>query len=296
MNAIDLLQFITNHPLNKDRKLKATMQFLKWQLGSRIVPGEVVYPWVNGSRFLVRTGETGVTGNIYTGLHEFSEMGFLLHAMTGKDLFVDVGANIGSYTILACSAVGASGYAFEPVPATYKRLIDNIRLNHLEHRVSCHNVAIGREKSVIQFTSDMDTVNHVVAAGEEHANVINVEVSTLDSILFNDSPTFMKIDVEGFETPALEGATETLNKKSLNAVIMELNGSGDRYGYDESKILALMFDFGFRTYSYNPFDRKLINLNGKNFDSGNAIFIRDEGVLLDRINKAPRVNIQGKSF
>ena len=296
MSTIDFLQFITNHPLNKHRKLDATLQYLKWQIGSRLVPGEVAYKWVNGSKFLVRTGETGLTGNIYTGLHEFPEMGFLLHVITDKDLFVDVGANVGSYTLLACSAVGARGYAFEPAPATFKRLIENVRLNHLESRVKCYNVAVGSEKSVIQFTSDMDTVNHVIAEGEIHSNVISVEVTTLDEILLDESPTFIKIDVEGFETPVLEGATQTLNKKSLNAVIMELNGSGNKYGYDEVKILAKMFDFGFKTYSYDPFNRELINLNGKNLNSGNTIFIREEAAILERVKRAPKVKIHGKSF
>jgi len=48
---------------------------------------------VNGSKFLVKTGETGLTGNIYTGLHEFPDMGFLLHFLRAEDLFVDIGAN-----------------------------------------------------------------------------------------------------------------------------------------------------------------------------------------------------------
>jgi len=44
---------------------------------------------------VARPGETGVTGNIYTGLHEFSSMGYLLHVLREGDLFVDVGANVG---------------------------------------------------------------------------------------------------------------------------------------------------------------------------------------------------------
>lgn len=50
---------------------------------------------------------TGATGNIYVGLHEFEDMAFLLHVLRRTDLFVDVGANIGSYTILAGGAAGA---------------------------------------------------------------------------------------------------------------------------------------------------------------------------------------------
>lgn len=118
MWLFNTIKFIINHPLNQENKLGAIIQFARWQVGSRLVPGAIIYDWVNGSRFLVKNGETGLTGNIYTGLHEFQDMAFLLHFLRSEDLFVDVGANVGSYTILACSAIGARGIAFEPVPST----------------------------------------------------------------------------------------------------------------------------------------------------------------------------------
>ena len=107
MSFFNTLKFITSHPLNRGRKLMSLLQFAKWQVGSRIVPGAVVFDWVNGSKFLVKPGETGLTGNIYTGLHEFADMAFLLHVLREDDLFIDVGANVGSYSILACAAIGA---------------------------------------------------------------------------------------------------------------------------------------------------------------------------------------------
>ena len=119
---------------------------------------------------------------------------------------------------------------------------------------------------------------------------------TLDSVLEGESPAVAKIDVEGFETPALEGAQKTLNKASLHSVIMELNGSGSRYGYDESRILEIMSDHGFKTYSYDPLDRSLIKLAGKSLASGNTLFIRDLSVVAERFASAPKVRIFGKEF
>ena len=55
----------------------------------------------------------GATGNLYVGLHEFEEMAFLLHFLRRGDLFADVDANVGSYTILAAVAVGTEAIAFE---------------------------------------------------------------------------------------------------------------------------------------------------------------------------------------
>jgi FkbM family methyltransferase len=294
MPLMNTIKFIITHPLNRDNKFNALLRFAKWQIGSRLVPGNVVCDWVNGAKFLARTGEAGITGNIYTGLHEFTDMAFLLHVLRDDDLFVDVGANVGSYTLLACAAIGAKGYAFEPVPATYKRLVENIRINHLEDRVQYLNIGVGREPATIAFTSDMDTTNHALAHGEQNANEIDVEVTTLDTALLNRSPSLLKIDVEGYETAVLEGATATLGNKALHSVIMELNGTGNRYGFDESRILEMMFDHGFRTFSYNPIEKCLINLEGKNPSSGNTLFIRDEAVVLERIKNSQPVTIYGK--
>jgi len=95
MSITALLKFITTHPLNRDRKLQSIARFAKWQIRSRLAPGAIVYDWINGSRFLVRADQTGLTGNIYTDLHEFADMGYLLHVLRDDDLFVDIGANVG---------------------------------------------------------------------------------------------------------------------------------------------------------------------------------------------------------
>jgi FkbM family methyltransferase len=296
MSLLDSVRFIASHPLTRDQKLRSVIRVLEWQIGSRLVPGPVVFNWINGSKFLVKSGETGLTGNIYAGLHEFSEMGFLLHVLRNDDLFVDVGANVGSYTILACSAVGARGVAFEPVPSTYSRLVENMRLNHLEDKVKCINKGVGAREGSLAFTADANTTNHALAPSEQSANAITVGLTSLDAALQGEFPAVAKIDVEGYEAAVLEGAKETLKKQSLHSVIMELNGSGNRYGFDESKILHLMEQYGFKPYSYSPLDRKLANLSGKNLNSGNTLFIRDIGAVLDRLKSSAKVSIHGRQF
>jgi FkbM family methyltransferase len=296
MSFLRTIKFIVNHPLNNEDKLKSIIPFANWQICSRLFSGEMVYDWINGAKFRVRKGETGLTGNIYTGLHEFADMGFLLHFLREEDLFVDIGANAGSYTILAGSAVGASGIAFEPVPSTFKRFVENIRLNYLDDRVLPINKGVGAEKGKLVFTSNCDTTNHALALDERCDNTIAVEVTTLDDSLQGKSPALIKIDVEGYETLVLAGAQKTLKNESLKAIIMELNGSGQRYGYDESKIIELMFNYGFRTYSYNPLTRTLINLEGQNIHSGNTLFLRDIFFIEEKLKNAPSFFVHERQF
>ncbi len=95
-----ILKFVSSHPLTRDHKLKAYFRVLNWQLRSRL-SSEICMPWIAGTKLVVKRGMTGATGNIYAGLHEFADMSFLLHFLRPNDLFVDVGANVGSYTVLA---------------------------------------------------------------------------------------------------------------------------------------------------------------------------------------------------
>ena len=143
--------FVLSQPLNRAHKLAALVRYFRWQFGSRLVPGDVLVPFVDKTYLRVCPGMTGATLNIYAGLHEFEDMAFLLHLLRKNDLFVDVGANIGSYTILAGGAVGARCISVEPVKSTFEKLEDNINLNRLSVNAQALNIGIDNKKSVLKF-------------------------------------------------------------------------------------------------------------------------------------------------
>jgi FkbM family methyltransferase len=286
MGIATTLNFILTHPLNAERKLAAIMRFVRWQIGSRIMAAPVAKPFVEHTRLLVSRGMTGATQNIYCGLHEFEDMAFVLHALRADDLFVDVGANVGSYTLLAGGVVGAQCISLEPVPETFAHLCDNINLNGIADRVSARNVAAGEARGTLRFTAGLDTVNHVLAEDEVQENAIMVGVERLDDLLAGRKPLLIKIDVEGFETKVILGAHALLSSPSLLGVIMELNGSGSRYGFDEDALHARMLEYGFKAYSYRPIERELVVLDNRNVHAGNTLYLRGETEIRARIGSA----------
>ena len=296
MSLLRLLNLVLRHPVNAGQAGAALSRLIRWQVASRLAPGPILVDWVGGARFLARRGETGLTGNVYTGLHEFPDMAYVLHVTRPDDLFVDVGANAGSYTLLACAARGARGIAFEPVPATYQRLLDNLRLNQLGERVAALNMGAGATDGELAFTAGEDTMNHALAAGETAAASVTVPVMRVDTALRAMVPALLKIDVEGFEQPVLEGAQATLADPALHSVIMELNGSGARYGFDESRLLALMLEHGFGTYAYDPAQRQLHSLGGRNRAEGNTLFVRDLPRVTELLRSAPAFSVHGKTY
>jgi hypothetical protein len=134
--------FLATHPLTRRRRLSATARVLRWQIAS-LIRDEVIVDWIGGARFAARRGMTGVTGNIYAGLHKFADMAFVLHFLRASDLFADVGANIGSYTVLASGVVGCRTVAFEPDPATAAVLERNISLNKIAERLELRIAVAG---------------------------------------------------------------------------------------------------------------------------------------------------------
>ena len=292
MSLLRVLRHLISHPLNRKRKASALWRFTKWQVGSRLVPGKVAVEWVGDAVFLAGAGERGVTGNIYCGLHEFHDMAYVLHVLRPGDLFADVGANVGSYTILASKVAGANACCFEPVPSTYRRLMLNLSINELLNSVVPLNQGVGEQPSTLRFTSDEDCMNHVLAEGEQSSNAIEVSITTLDSAL-STTPAMMKIDVEGYETLALRGATRLLADPSLHSILIELNGSGQRYGFDEGKIVADLQASGFQTFAYDATTRKLTPTTAAERHGGNMLFVRNLSLASKLVREAPQYMVQG---
>ena len=277
---IEILKFICRHPLNKDKKIIAIIRFLKWQISSRLWRGPLVYEWINDSRLIVSNGMTGATGNIYVGLMEYEDMSFLLHYLQEDDLFFDIGANVGVYTVLASKIKKARTVSIEPLPRTYERLSDNIAINRLNNVVS-KNIGLSHEQSKLYFTTDMDTMNGVATLIDSSTKEIDVD--TLDNLYIEyGAPKVIKIDVEGYETNVLKGGKKLLENENLEVIILELNGNGRKYGFDDDSIHNSLNQLGFNSFTYNPSDRKLIPLN--KYGSYNTIYIRNS-VLEDVSNK-----------
>jgi len=290
------LRFILSHPLNQGKKFRAFSRFLRWQIGSRLVPGPVVIDFIGDSRLLAAPGMEAATGNIYVGLHEFEDMSFLLHLLRKGDRFVDVGANIGSFTILATVA-GADCMAFEPVPATFRQLCDNININGLHDCVRCLNLGISEQSGSLRFTTGLKTENRVITEEDNGLNSMVVPVEPLDVIAEEFHPTLIKIDVEGYETEVILGAKKILERETLLAVIMELNGAGERYGFNEEELKQRMIEGGFTPCRYDPFRRMLIEPDSSNPAlSDNIIFVRKDESVIHRLLTAPGFLVNGKQI
>ena len=280
---LNTYKFLTRHPLTKQQKLRTFGRFARWQLRSQI-NAEVIVPWVHETKLAGRRGMTGATGNIYCGLHEFPDMGFLLHFLRPEDTFVDVGANVGSYTVLASGVAGAKSLAIEPDPVTAGHLARNIEINGLTERVEICRCVVGATDGQVNFTVGLDTVNRIAADGDRNTRI--VPQRTLDTLTSNCVPTVVKLDVEGHEFSALLGARNMLAMPSLHAIETE--------GQSED-VVSILTEAGFERGYYDPFTRHLMTVPGASHHS-NALFIRDRAFVLQRLQTAPSIQVLGHTL
>ena len=272
------------------------LRYMRWQIGSRLLPGAVHVPFVNDTVLVVSPGMAGATQNIYTGLSDFADCSFLMHVLRRGDLFVDIGSNVGVYSVLAAGVAQAEAIAVEPVPDTYKRLCANIRANSLTDRVTACNLGLGRREELLRFTVEADCMNRVIT--DEHWSGASVEVPVypLDALLKGRNPTVMKLDVEGWESEVLAGAGATLQNPSLLALIVEMDGATAEFNSNEAAVHQCLTDNGFSTLSYDPFTRTLKQLSTKNVGAANTIYARNLSEIRSRIASAERFCVNGREI
>ena len=276
------LQSVARHPLNRRSKLRSIADFCLAQVAARVISGDLSVPFPNGTSLLISPKMKGAAHFISPGLCEFHEMAFVAHFLRPADLFVDIGANVGAYTLLASGVAGANTFAIEPSPAVFPYLKRNVLLNELQGKVRLLNAAAGARLGRLRLTQGLGTENHISTPGVTIGD-IEVEVTALDAALAGSDPALLKIDVEGFESEVITGANAVLNNPSLQALIIERSSLGARYGFDEGILHRQIRERSFIPCAYSGIDRSLVQLSPD--AQGNIIYVRDLPTVEARVRK-----------
>ncbi len=285
------------HPLTATDPRAAWLRWARWQVRSRLWSAPAVVPFVGDTHLLVHRGDFGATGNLYFGLHEAESMAFVGHLLRPGDVFVDVGANVGSYTVLAAGVCGARVLAYEPVPAAHRALVANIVLNGLDARARAFAVAVGAEAGRLTMTAALDVVNHVLGADESAEAKVTVPVTRLDAALADRpaGPLFVKVDVEGYEAAVVEGAEAVLRSPDLLGLLLEMTPQATRYGFDDRGLHAHLLSLGLTAHDYDLQTRAL-RPRADPIRRGNMLYLRDAEAVRLRVSTAAPLRVLDRTI
>lgn len=253
MSPWTTLQSIWKHPANRGHRLSASARYFWWQLAKRTVLHHYDLEFHGLKLRCHRDSHSASAALYFSGLPDYREMQFMRRYLRPGDCFVDVGANVGVYTLLAASIVGARGtvHAFEPAPATFQRLCENTALNKLSV-VHLHQIAVSDSAGNVEMTDPGDDALVRISTGLSEEQGSRIECVKLEDFLPATSMAMLKIDVEGAEPLVLRGARKHLAAGNPPVIQIELDGYSMHYGTTTHDFIDEIESWGYDIAVYDP--------------------------------------------
>lgn len=235
-NRAGLPSLIARHPANQEAPGRALARSAWFQARSRAT-GRPMEVDIGSARMLAHIGVHPSTRVVYGSPPDWNEMHTWKRLLDPGHRFIDIGASVGVYTLWAAS-LGARVTAVEPDAPSVRLLRENLALNPgLD--VEVVEAACADAPGRVSFTVGQWATGSL---GEG----VEVEVVTLDDLVGDDTVRGVKVDVEGFESVVLAGASRVLTERRVEAFQLEWNKrSVAAVGADREPVADLLRDHGY---------------------------------------------------
>lgn len=238
-------------------------------------------------------------------LYEAETSFFIGNILAEGDTFIDIGAHVGYFSMLAAALVGQRGrvFSFEPEPGNHAHLLEHIEANEASCLVP-NFMAVGAAPGIAEFhiNADNDGGHALWNVGQHPFNersrgapvTRRVFVTSLDHY-FNDREIgnlkAIKMDAEGAEVSILKGAHALITQTRVPFIISEINRFGlQSMGTSERELRTFMCELGYETYLFQPGQMSLQRLAEDESPQTDYVFN-----LLFRHPDAPAASAQLKS-
>jgi FkbM family methyltransferase len=236
-----VIRYVWTHPSNSGQRVRAVLRAARYQARARVPGHREVARLGERSRLWVDLHRTAASMVLYANPPDRHEMLVWRRVLRAGALFVDVGANVGTYTIWAAER-GAEVIALEPAADTFELLRENIALNG--YPVTAVRAAAGDHCGSARFTTGLDAGNSLAADGPAVTRLV-----TVDSLIGDRRVAGLKVDVEGFEIGVLRGAARALADRRIGLIQIEWNqASAFAVGTDRRPIADLLAGYGYRLF------------------------------------------------
>ncbi|MDW8325914.1 MAG: FkbM family methyltransferase [Anaerolineales bacterium] len=188
----------------------------------------------------------------YLGLYEYYLARYAQTVMRPGEIFVDVGAHIGQYALLAAER-GMEVHAFEPDHVSFAQMRRNMELNRLSATLNCMAVADYEGEATLYPVGGAENRNNSLRpiVPDSTREVIAVPVIKLDAY-FKHTPSrigIIKADVEGAELNVLSGACDVLARHRPTLILEVADHLTRAFGYRPSDLEGFLKKFGYRLHT-----------------------------------------------
>tara|TARA_B100000767_G_scaffold10818_1_gene10541 strand:+ start:495 stop:2288 length:1794 start_codon:yes stop_codon:yes gene_type:complete len=181
---------------------------------------------------------------------EAKELEVISKYLKNGGIFLDIGANIGYYSLMAAKLGATKVIGIEPNPAVLNRFKENIRFNGYEKQIKTFQIAIGEKiESRDLYLSLVDLGSSSILGKKNSVNKIRIKILPLDVLIRREAITrieVLKIDIEGFEDKALFPYFKTLDKKHYPKLILMEDSSQNNW---DNNILEWLLANGYNLIS-----------------------------------------------
>lgn len=237
----NLVKYTWAHPANQGARSRALLRLINFQLRGRVLRQRTLTRIGDQSRIWADVHRYASLKVVCANPPDYPEMLVWRQTLRARDLFVDVGANVGSYAIWAAD-LGADVIALEPADDAFALLMENISLNG--YKVDTVHAAGGAFSGVARFTSGRDDWNCLDIRGS-----VEVPMVTIDSIIGDRTVAGLKVDVEGFEIDVLQGCKRALSEHRIQLMQLEWNATSETAKRaDRYPVARLLAEYGYGLY------------------------------------------------
>ena len=234
---------------------------------------------IEGIKFL------GVVENIIeVHVTNIPEIEFCKKEIKKGDTVVDIGANIGLFTLFFSKLVGTTGrvIAFEPDPENFDVLKKNIELNEITNVTLVQKGVSNKNESVKLYKSNVSG-GHSLIKNEWAKEYTNIQTVTLDGYFRGEEIDMIKIDAEGFELEVIEGGKKLLENNKNMKIISEFGGY--YYKRNNSKVLypKILHEMGFNLFGVIDKSTGKSKIVNKNFDELMEFYSKTNSFILNLI-------------
>lgn len=239
-----VVRYVLAHPDNHAHPLPRLARAFGFQIAGRVFGRRKIVPIGDHCRMWADVHH-GASFKAYCGNPpDWCQMTVWRRILGPGDLFIDVGANVGTYTLWAAD-LGAHVIAVEPNAEARAHLLENLRLNAVN--VEVLPFALAGEAGAMLLTTHLDGANHLVISEDDASPSLEVQVSTLDHLIGTRTVAGVKIDVEGAELLVLEGARQALKEQRIACLQLEWGEAAatSLLGEGRRPVAALLQEYGY---------------------------------------------------